>query len=136
MTNIIDLFSRNSSSGNNLPLMLLKYCIETAQLAGYENRITLSLLHKILETAPRSNKDVASDEWVDQSFCWLTIRKIADRVDAGKIPLESLTNILNFWAKGFAAREANIRTSLLAQLKMLADAVERKPQFSPDSLYL
>ena len=122
MTGIINFFPRPPSGSNNLPVMLLRYCIETAQLAGYENNITPELLYKILASAPRSNKDVASDEWVAKSFCWLSIDKIADRVDAGKIPLDALQRVLQFWVKGFAAREPNLRKTLLAQLQLLSDA--------------
>ena len=124
MTNIIHLFSRYPTTNNNLPITLLRYCIKTAQLAGYQNKITLSLLHKILESAPRSHSEYIDDNWAENSFCWRLINEAGDRVDAGKITEDSVWEIFNFWVKGFAVKNTNLRNTLLAQLKMLAEATE------------
>lgn len=123
MTNVINLFPRPPSGGKNPHLTLLRHCIETAQLAGYEPNLSLSLLCDLLESAPRGNKDLADDAWAARSFCWRCIVRIEERVDKGELHENAIIRLIDFWTKSFAAREAALRNSVLSELKLLAETV-------------
>lgn len=122
MTNVINLFPRPPSGGKNLHLTLLRHCIETAQLAGYEHNLSLSLLCDLLESAPRGNKDLADDDWAARSFCWRCIIQIEDRVDKGELAENVIIRLIEFWTKSFAVRDAALRNCVLSELKLLAEA--------------
>ena len=129
MTNVINFSRRPPSGSTNLHITLLRHCIETAQLAGYGHNISLGLLHRILESAPHSFRQIADDEWAENSLLWNCIIKIEKRANAGEIPEADIERILEFWTKGFTAQQPNLRNTLLTQLKLLHEAMALPTRF-------
>lgn len=135
MPNVINLFPRPPSGSKDPRLTLLHSLIETAQLAGSVHNLSLSLLCDLLESAPRSDRELVNDDWAARSFCWRCLLAMEERFNRGEIPENVFDRLINFWVQSFAVRDAGLKNRVLTELKMLAEAIPGQSSKHPAVLY-
>ena len=99
---------------------LLRYCIDTAKLAG--QTLSVDLLRKVQVSAPTSQQQLASDDWAASSFCWQCILNAEERCQSGNIPEADLDRIVTFWTKDYMQLSDRTRSVIDVMFAVLIDA--------------
>ncbi|MBV9468270.1 MAG: hypothetical protein JOZ57_03435 [Abitibacteriaceae bacterium] len=99
---------------------LLRYCIDTAKLAG--RPLSVDLLQKIQLSGPTSPAQLAEDAWASQSTCWKCLIEAEARLDQGEIAEADFERILNFWQKDYAGLAMKTRSIIDVTFASLVDS--------------
>jgi|SRR5579871_24046 len=99
---------------------LVRYCIDTARLAG--RLLTVGLLREIQLSAPTSPAQISDEAWAARSICWQCLNEAEARLDAGEIAEVDFQRILNFFVRDYACLDPKPRGTVDVMFACLADA--------------
>ena len=99
---------------------LLRYCIDTAKLAG--RPLSIDLLRQIQLSAPTSTQQIADDTWAARSLCWKCLMEAEARVDAGDALEVDFMRVLNFWRQDYASLDIKPRSTIDVMFASLVDS--------------
>jgi len=99
---------------------LLRYCIDTARLAG--RPISVDLLRRIQLTGPKSVSDLSDDNWKKRSVCRACLIDAEVRLDTGEIDEYDFKRIVDFWFTDYANLDSKPRATIDVMFATLADA--------------
>ena len=99
---------------------LLRYCIDTAKLAG--STLSVDLLRTIQLSAPTSLDQLASDAWAETSVCWQCLSAALSRAEKGEVPEVDVQRVLDFWTKDYLQFAEKTRSIINVMFAVLGDA--------------
>ena len=99
---------------------LLRYCIDTAKLAG--SPLSVQLLRDIQISGPASRDQLGDDAWAARSECWRHLNEIEARLDQGRVEEVDFDRILHFWTHDYAELDPKPKGTIGVMFASLLDS--------------
>lgn len=108
---------------------LLRYCIDTAELAGRE--ISVRLLREIQLSGLASREELNDADLISRRAFYQCLREAEARLDRGEIEEEDFQRILDFWMNDYANLDMKPKGTIAVMFAALADSFYAEKALRP-----
>jgi len=129
-TTVYEAIERGKSGGGSDPYwsramqQLLRNTIDLCMIA--RNTVSVSMIHDVIHSAPKTVVEIDTDEWKEKSLCWkLLIEGHSKQLEKWK--QYDFDATASFWLDEYPNQGDKTRSSILSMLSTMMDIFLRRP---------